>query len=201
MRDLALPDGLKHRGYVLVVARFVPENTMEEFFDAVELLQGIYPVVIVGSAGYGGELDARAERLSRENSDITWLGHVSNDQLLHSLWYHSGAYFHGHSVGGTNPALVQAMACGAPVVARDTVYNREVLAETAAYVEPRPENIATALRATMQRSLSGNFDPSAIIARSRQFYSWEGVCNKYDALLKDNLKPGLSAPMESEELR
>lgn len=108
--ELPVEPGLTHRGYVLVVARFVPENTIPEFLTAAEKLSTEWPVVIVGSSGYGGELDQQAESLAARNPNVRWLGHVANDDRLHSLWQHAGAYFHGHSVGGTNPALVQAMA-------------------------------------------------------------------------------------------
>ena len=83
-----------------------------------------------------GEWDDAAKTLAEGHPDVSWLGHVSNDSLLLALWQHAGLYFHGHSVGGTNPALVQAMAAGAPILARDTVYNREVLGATANLVTP-----------------------------------------------------------------
>jgi glycosyltransferase involved in cell wall biosynthesis len=127
--DLPVFPGLAQRRYVLMVARFVPENTVPEFLDAAAALADVTDVVIVGSSGYGGPLDEEAAALAEENKHIHWLGHLSDDKRLFSLWQHAGAYFHGHSVGGTNPALVQAMACGAPVVARDTVFNREVLGD------------------------------------------------------------------------
>src|SRR5207248_6016185 len=100
------------------------------------------PVVIVGSSGYGGEWDAAAQTLAAGEPSVSWLGHVSNDSLLHALWQHAGVYFHGHSVGGTNPSLVQAMAAGAPILARDTVYNREVLGSAGRFVNADPAAIA-----------------------------------------------------------
>lgn len=181
---LPVEPGQKHRGYILVVARFVPENTVSEFFDAVELLDNAYPVLIVGSAGYGGELDERAKALSEKYDQVKWLGHVSDDQRLLALWQHAGAYFHGHSVGGTNPALVQAMACGAPIVARDTVYNSEVLGQTATLVEPSAASIADSLASIMKASLSGSYDPTAIVARAQESYSWSGVCDSYEEVLR-----------------
>jgi glycosyltransferase involved in cell wall biosynthesis len=180
---LPVEPGQSSRGYILMVARFVPENTVPEFFVAVESLAKDFPIVIVGSAGYGGELDTRAEQLSKNNDSVRWLGHVSDDSRLLSLWQHSGAYFHGHSVGGTNPALVQAMACGAPVVARDTVYNREVLGSTANFTDPSADLIAKVLRATMERSLSGTFDPQQVVDRARRHYSWLQVCENYEKAL------------------
>lgn len=195
--ELPVERGQAHRGYILMVARFVPENTVPEFFAAVEKLADEFSVVIVGSAGYGGELDAWAEKLSDRNNGVTWLGHVSNDNRLLSLWRHAGAYFHGHSVGGTNPALVQAMACGAPIVARDTVYNREVLGSTAIFTEPDPDSIAKALRVTMQDSLAGKFDPAKVIDRGRQHYSWQQVCADYETALQSMVRRSNTADIES----
>ena len=57
--DLAPVDGLTRRGYVLLVARLVPENTVAEFLDAAELIAQRYPVVVVGSSGSGGPLEDR----------------------------------------------------------------------------------------------------------------------------------------------
>ena len=83
------------------------------------------------------------------NPSVFWLGHVADDQRLLSLWKNCGAYFHGHSVGGTNPALVQAMANGAPTVARDTVYNREVLGHQGRFCKPDAQSIEESIRAVM----------------------------------------------------
>lgn len=184
---LAPPLGLTAKSYVLVVARFVPENTISEFFDAVEQLATKYPVVLVGSSGYGGTLDERARVLSRME-DVHWLGHVSDDAMLLALWQNAGAYFHGHSVGGTNPALVQAMACGAPVVARETIYNREVLEGTEAlFVAPEGNQIMNGLTQMMEsRELQG------IVAKKGQEkadneYSWKLVCRLYDETISQHL--------------
>jgi glycosyltransferase involved in cell wall biosynthesis len=178
---LTLEEGLEHRGFILMVARFVPENTIVEFFEAAEELARTHKVVIVGSSGYGGDLDDRAAKLAVANDNVRWLGHVSDDYRLHALWQHAGAYFHGHSVGGTNPALVQAMACGAPTVARDTVYNREVLADTAAFVAPDAVSIAEALEDAMREAKA--YDPTRIVERAKEHYSWEGVCKGYEEAL------------------
>jgi glycosyltransferase involved in cell wall biosynthesis len=181
---LPIPDGLHHRGYILVVARFVPENSIPQFFDAVPALAAHHPVVIVGSSGYGSELDERAGSLAAEHDSVTWLGHVSDDSLLLALWQHAGVYFHGHSVGGTNPALVQAMAAGAPIVARDTLYNREVLGTAGRYVSPVPHLIVEAMLQLMDDQ--GELDRACRenVERIEQHYSWKQVCNDYERVLR-----------------
>lgn len=175
--------GLERRGYILVVARFVPENTIGEFVEAAENLSADHHIVIVGSSGYGGEVEERVQRLAESNPRVKWLGHVSDDQRLLGLWQNCGAYFHGHSVGGTNPALVQAMACAAPVVARDTVYNREVLGAAGHFVAPTSDAIATGLREVLhdpdlQETLSKD-----ALSRAIASYSWQSVNEKYEHAL------------------
>ncbi|WP_082555994.1 DUF1972 domain-containing protein [Aeromicrobium sp. Root472D3] len=183
--DLPVESGLSSGKYVLMVARFVPENTVSEFFKAsVGLAESGIDVVIVGSSGSdGGPLDDQARELDAAFPTIHWLGHLSDDQRLFSLWQHAGAYFHGHSVGGTNPALVQAMAAGAPVVARDTVYNREVLGDTGIFCEPSANDIARSIRDMLDNP--GDASVKAV-ERSRLHYGWDGVCADYETLLKSD---------------
>lgn len=183
-----VPKGLRHRGYVLVVARFVPENSIPEFFDAVPAISRNHPVVIVGSSGYGGALDEAARRLSDNHRMVRWLGHVGDDALLMSLWQHAGVYFHGHSVGGTNPALVQAMAAGAPVVARDTVFNREVLGSDGVFVAPTPDAIASTILAVMKRTQMLEDMSRANVDRAKCHYSWNQVCDSYERALTNLLE-------------
>lgn len=177
--------GLVHRGYALVVARFVPENTIPEFFDAVEHLAADHRVVIVGSSGYSDAYDDRARDLAGRFDNVTVYGHVRDDEVLMSLWQHAGAYFHGHSVGGTNPALVQAMAAGAPVVARDTVYTREVLGTGAIFVDADPRQIASAIAGLLADPSRQEELAAAARARAEQAYRWEDVCAAYEAALHE----------------
>jgi glycosyltransferase involved in cell wall biosynthesis len=185
---LPVPEGLTHRGYVLIVARFVPENSVPQFFEAVPAIAANHPVVIVGSSGYGGEMDEAARSLAADHSAVSWLGHVSNDSLLLALWQHAGVYFHGHSVGGTNPALVQAMAAGAPTLARDTVYNREVLGPAGKFVVSDPDAIADGVLRLMDSELDREEACRANVLRAELDYSWTDVCDSYERALRELLQ-------------
>ncbi|WIE70228.1 glycosyltransferase [Curtobacterium sp. MCLR17_054] len=172
--------------FALMVARFVPENTVPEFLSAAERIAEQYPVVLVGSSGYGGDLDDRARALAAEHSNVHWVGHIADDERLFALWQRAGAYFHGHSVGGTNPALVQAMHCGAPTVARDTVYNREVLAGTSArFVRPDPHAIADNVIAMLEDPDEQHTIREQVLDRARTAYTWTGVCSAYARAISD----------------
>lgn len=181
--SLAPVESLTSGTYALMVARFVPENSVAEFFDAAKTISKDWDVVIVGSSGYGGEFDDKARELSTNSSRIHWMGHVSDDTKLFSLWQHAGAYFHGHSVGGTNPALVQAMACGAPIVARDTIFNREVLGPAGIYVAPEPTEIATAICSVLRSKGKQVELRDNAYDRQAAEYTWEIVCKAYESSL------------------
>lgn len=198
---LPVPEGLESGKYVLVVARFVPENTISEFLEAAEGLASRWPVVIVGSSGYGGEIEARVEELARTNERVKWLGHVSDDRRLFALWQHAGVYFHGHSVGGTNPALVQAMALGAPIVARDTVFNREVLASAGEFVLPRGEAIEAAIGRLMEDQPRRRELSAAAKWRAAEDYSWDSVCDAYEQSLTRLVDPSAQRILTDEHAK
>jgi glycosyltransferase involved in cell wall biosynthesis len=190
VEPLPVPLGLERRQYVLVVARFVPENTIVEFFQAVSSFADERDVVIVGSSGYGGELDAMAKRLAEQHRRVRWLGHVADDALLYALWQHAGVYFHGHSVGGTNPALVQAMALGAPILALDTVYNREVLgAEHQHFVQADGGAIAEAVNGLIADPSEQEQLSAQGVARAHTDYTWKAVSASYESVLRRLLRP------------
>lgn len=185
---LELEPGLKSNNYVLYVARLVPENSAHEFFEAAKEIAKSHDVVIVGSTGYGGELDEAAKKLDENHPRIRWLGHVSDDQRLHSLWQNAGVYFHGHSVGGTNPALVQAMACGAPVVALDTEFNREVLGKSGLYTSKSSLSIMRAVMKLLNdKPLQAKLSSQGAL-RVSEHYSWDDICGKYHSILREAME-------------
>ncbi|POH60671.1 glycosyltransferase [Arthrobacter glacialis] len=189
-RDVTTPTIVTPGGYALLVARFVPENSIDSFLDAAKVIAQTHDVVLVGTSGYPDAIEDRVRQLVNTEHRVTWLGHVSDDDYLHGLWVNAGVYFHGHSVGGTNPALVQAMACSTPIVARNTVYNLEVLDDAALYVEPNGASIAEAcLKVLNDQKLRINLGRLAF-ERSRAIYSWESVCASYEQLLETAVESG-----------
>ncbi len=188
--ELPPDEGLTRRGYALMVARFVPENSVGEFFAAASEIAREADGVTGGSSGYGGEFDDRARELADGHPRIRWLGHISDDLRLHALLQNAGVYFHGHSAGGTNPALVQAMACGAPIVANDTVYNREVLGDAGILTDVAPRSIAAAATRVLRDPALQHRLSEAARTRAAQEYSWNDVCDAYGSALRRLLPPG-----------
>lgn len=180
---LPLPTGITPHTYVLLVARFVPENTVGPFLDAVPEIAQHAPVVLVGSSGWGGTLDERARALAAEFENVTWLGHVRNTDLLNALYANAALYFHGHTVGGTNPSLVQAMTSGTPVLAIDTVYSREVLGPAGSFTTATeiPHAVVNLLEHPETRAAMGK----AASKRAKELFSWDQVCSEYERVLRE----------------
>lgn len=181
--DLLRGVGISSSGFLLVVARLVPENNVELALDAIkDMGDGAPLTVIVGETSPTSQLGRRLRRLSAAGN-TRWLGHVDDPRLLDQLWNHCGVYIHGHSVGGTNPALLQALGAGAPTLALDTVFNREVLADDRQLFSPNRSELAARLSQLiaspdLQRVFRAN--GRAIVSER---YSWPRVCARYTELL------------------
>jgi glycosyltransferase involved in cell wall biosynthesis len=173
--------GLRPRGYFLVVARIEPENHVLEIVRAHARTQGLPGLLVVGdierSGRYGARVRAAAGRGAR------FLGPVYDASTLHALRRAAAAVVHGHSVGGTNPALLEAMAAGALVLAHDNAFNREVLGDGAACFAS--EDALVGLLAGAARL--GEAERARIAerqrARIRERYTWERIAAEYAELL------------------
>lgn len=178
-RDRLDAVGLADKHYLLVVARLAPENNVELTLDALDLLhEGAPHAVIVGSANFDSPIEQRLRKMESAGG-VSWLGHVEDQRLLTQLWAHSSVYIHGHSVGGTNPALLQALGAGAPTLALDTPFNTEVLPFPEHRFPPSALALADQIRAvaasqSLQKEMTQR---GRSVVRER--YSWNNVCGAY----------------------
>ena len=178
--------GLTPRGYHLVVARFEPENNVHMIVDGYRRSNARLPLVVVGSAPYADEYTAIVHGLADER--VRFLGGVWDQHLLDQLYANSMTYLHGHSVGGTNPSLLRALGAGAPTIAFDVVFNREVLLGAGRYfddvhqVTREIESAEASPLTTRVRGREGR--------RSADRYDWDDVAIRYDELCDSLAGPG-----------
>lgn len=124
---------LEKNNYYMIVARLEPENNLvmaiEGYLKSKE--NGKRPLIIVGKTNtpHGKEL---VKKYGQEKC-VRFLGGIYDFKKINSVRHFAFAYFHGHSVGGTNPSLLEAMASGCFMLANDNVFNRAVLKENALY--------------------------------------------------------------------
>ena len=176
---------LEPRGYHLIVARFEPENHVLDAVTAYRLSAETRALVVVGSAPYSHGYIEDVRTAAQEDPRIVFTGGIYDQQLLDQLYANARTYIHGHSVGGTNPSLLRAMGAGAPVLAYDVEFNREVTAGSAIFWATAPE-----LTAIFNQSIGAGLDDRLTeftlsgLARIAAVYQWESVTDEYEVLIQ-----------------
>lgn len=175
---------LEAQGYHLIVARFEPENHVLDAVHGYRDSHEARPLVVVGSAPYSQWYVDKVREAARSDPRIRFTGGIYDQDLLDQLYANCVTYIHGHSVGGTNPSLLRAMGAGAPVLAYDVEFNREVTAGEAFYWAD-----ATALTGLLDRIAAGEHDARLHDLhdlgqqRVRDAYQWDAVTDEYEALI------------------
>jgi glycosyltransferase involved in cell wall biosynthesis len=201
---------LRPAAYYLLVARIEPENHVLESVRAFVHSDTQRELVVVGDLERGGRYVEACRAAARVDcaGRVRFLGAVFDRAVLRTLRAQAWAVIHGHSVGGTNPSLLEALAAGAPVLAHDNPYNREVLGEHAFWFRDEP-GLGAALAACERLSPAGR---AALGQRGRariaERYTWERIAGEYAALLglgARGAEPGVAlerpAPVEPPALR
>jgi glycosyltransferase involved in cell wall biosynthesis len=178
--------GLSAGGYLTLVCRPIPENSILELVKAFSLRPRGVRLVIVGDYDAGRDAYHRAV-LDAAGDEVDFPGAIYDPDELKALRFHSIGYLHGHTVGGTNPSLVEAMAAGNAIVAHDNPYNRWVAGDGALYfrdVAEADDRITTLLGDATSRSAL------ATAARTRHAaeFTWEHVAGQYEELLDSVLR-------------
>jgi glycosyltransferase involved in cell wall biosynthesis len=181
---LIAPFGVAPREYYLIVSRFIPENSLEAMLRGFVQSATTKRLVVVGGARYDDAFQQRIRALAESDSRIVLAGTMSDQAMLRELWCNCYAYLHGHSVGGTNPALLRAMGHGACVLARDTVFNREVLEETGLFFANESDVADGIARLDGDSPLVARLRASAR-ERVRENYSWTMIADAYDKMFLD----------------
>jgi glycosyltransferase involved in cell wall biosynthesis len=179
--------GLTPGDFATMVCRPIPENSCLEIVRAWSRRPRGLPLVVLGDYqpddAYHRAVQAAA------GDEVRFLGAVHDPVVVGSLRRHSRVYLHGHTVGGTNPSLVEAMAAGNGVVARRNVYNTWVAGDGALYFSDEDEldaQLGTALDPAEARRLGK-------LARERfeGEFTWERIGAQYEeALLRAMARRG-----------
>lgn len=179
--DFPVRSGLEPGKYLTLVCRPIPENSILELVEGFSARRREVKLAVVG--GYQPELDEYHRRVMDAASDqVVFLGPVYDQRTLSALRFHSPLYLHGHTVGGTNPSLVEAMAAGNAVVAHDNPYNRWTAGDAAVYFKSAldVERHLTELLASPERV---RWMQERSRARHREEFTWEHVAGQYEKLL------------------
>jgi glycosyltransferase involved in cell wall biosynthesis len=117
--------------YNLLIARMEPENNIDMILEAHTINGNNDNLVVIGNCTnkYGSTLVEKYKNYS----NIKFIGAIYDKETIDSIRYYSKMYFHGHSVGGTNPSLLEAMSCECNIIAHNNIFNISVLGNDAYY--------------------------------------------------------------------
>ncbi|HEX8407424.1 MAG TPA: glycosyltransferase [Thermoanaerobaculia bacterium] len=166
--------------YILYVSRFEPENNPLEVLDAYANSGLTTPLVMVGKGLYARELDEQIR--ARATGNVLAPGALYGRDYR-TLQRNALLYIQATEVGGTHPALIEAMGSGGVVLALDTPENREVGGDAVGYFRLRPqETLSGMLREWFRNPQSREEFRTRARQRAAERYSWERVTDAYERL-------------------
>ena len=132
------PFNLKQGEYAILIARPEPENSILEIIRAYSIQKRELPLVVLGDYKPKSNKYQKSV-LSAAGNEIIFIGAIYHQAKVQALRFYARFYIHGHTVGGTNPSLVEALGAGSPVLAKDNKFNRWVAGNGAQYFSSEDE--------------------------------------------------------------
>ena len=168
--------------YDMLIARLEPENSIEIILDGVVKAAVERPFLVIGKheTEYGNYLKGKYSG----HTQIRFVGGVYNIDVLNSLRYYSNLYFHGHTVGGTNPSLLEAMASNSLICANDNPFNRYILGDDAIYFKDDNE-VAEQLNQVKYDAERYQAMLHANSGKITNIYDWELIVDQYEKHLSE----------------
>lgn len=174
--------GIAPRQYFLYVSRFEPENNPHRVAEAYRQVDGDLPLVMVGGAPYAGKFIAGFTRGA--DSRILFPGAIYGEGYR-ELLSQAFAYVHATEVGGTHPALVEAMGYGNCILVNETPENREVAGEAGLWFRAaEPATLAERMGWVLGHPEEARALGRAAGERAARLFSWERVADRYAGLLR-----------------
>lgn len=165
--------------YFMLMARMEPENNIETIITGYLQSGDTRPLLVVGGTGnaYGSAMKTKYG----DKPGVRFLGGIYDAAVINALRYHSYLYFHGHTVGGTNPSLLEAMACSARIAAHDNPFNEAILGRDAQYFSD-----AAGVSSVIRNCGPKQANESWLVAnreKIRDTYNWPAIVDAYEAMM------------------
>ena len=177
---------IKFKNYYVVVGRFVPENNFETIIREFMKSKTKKDLVIVTDCQNNAFYDELLKSTGfNKDSRIKFVGTVYDQPLLKKIRENAFAYIHGHSVGGTNPSLLEALGLTDVNLLFDVIFNREVAEDGAKYWSLDDGDLAALIDKTDNMS-ENEIETIGNKAKKRidNFYNWEYITEKYQKLFR-----------------
>ncbi|MFL5679368.1 MAG: DUF1972 domain-containing protein [Chloroflexota bacterium] len=177
---------LQRRAFVLYVSRLEPENNAHIVIEAYRDVPTEFPLAIVGDAPYADDYIAELKRTT--DSRVRFLGAIYGVPYA-ILQSNAAAYVQATEVGGTHPALVEAMGRGAAIIANDVPEHREALGEAGRYYRGAAD-LARQLDAVLRQESEAAALRCAAAERASERFGWEAITDAYEAWFRSLMRSG-----------
>jgi len=169
--------------YYMLIARMEPENNIEMIIKGYLNSGSEKPLFIVGNTTntFGTYLK---EKYGKE-AGIRFAGGIYDKEVINNLRYYCSLYLHGHSVGGTNPSLLEAMACNAHIAAHDNIFNKSILGHDAFYFSD--EMKIAGLIEYLKPKENYNTMIEKNIEKIRLLYNWDKITDDYEKVFIESV--------------
>lgn len=167
--------GLERGEYVITICRIEPENNCHITLEAFAQNKG--KIVFIGNWNHSEYARNLKEKYGRY-ANITLLDAIYDLDILYALRANAGLYIHGHSAGGTNPSLVEAMFFGRPIIAYNVIYNRATTENKALYFS----NVEELQDLLSDRNSSFEQNAASMIEIANRLYQWDMIAKQYETL-------------------
>ena len=172
---------LSPKDYFMLMARMEPENNIEMILDGFHQSVSNKKFVVVGNTN--NKFGKRMLKKFGADSRIVFAGAIYDNKVTHTLKYNCPLYFHGHTVGGTNPSLIEAMASQVLIAAHDNLFNRAVLDDNGYYfnsatdVKQLIEDVSPAIKE--ETMTQNNYQ------KIKNTYNWPGIIKQYEKFITE----------------
>lgn len=171
---------ISKKNYYLVVGRFVPENSFEIMIREFMKCNSKKDFALITNVNekFLNELESKLH--FKQDKRIKFVGTVYDQELLKKIRENAYAYFHGHTVGGTNPSLIEALGSTNLNLLVDVGFNKEVAEDCALYWSREPGKLAKLIDKADGLKVK-EIDAFGNKAKKRvaEAYSWEKICGMY----------------------
>jgi glycosyltransferase involved in cell wall biosynthesis len=174
--------GLTPGGFSVVIARPEPENSFLEMVSAFSRKTRNHKLVVLGRFEPEKNPYHRCV-VAAAGNEVLFPGAIYESRIVAALRFYSAFYLHGHTVGGTNPSLVEAMGAGCAVIAHDNEFNRWVAGPGAVFFKDEA-HCASLFDSLLANDAVQAAMKAASRSRSSERFQWSRVLGAYETLLQ-----------------
>ncbi|MDG1722788.1 MAG: DUF1972 domain-containing protein [Flavobacteriaceae bacterium] len=176
--------GVNTFAYNMLIARIEPENNIEEILDGFHSSNSKMPFLVIGKHE-ANKFGIYLSNKYKSDHRIKFIGGIYDIEVLNNLRYYSNIYFHGHSVGGTNPSLIEAMGSNTLIIANDNNFNKHILGQDAFYFKSSSDvkNYVESISKSNHKDFVLNNK-----IKVEEKFNWSIINNKYLSLITKSTK-------------